>query len=96
MVTLVIDNSTCQLQNLPFEVWKDLHKLLSYRINAQTAYFSFARTNVRYLMDKKGSFPSGLLPSVTGYLARESIKYVVIDKRTKPKKTAGMFKLVLK
>jgi superfamily II DNA or RNA helicase len=95
LITLVVDNSTCQLQDLPFEVWKELRELLSYQIDSRTAYFSSARSNTRYLMDKKGGFPTGLLYLVLDYLATRGVSYRKEDRRKVPEPRTGLFKLTL-
>ncbi len=95
MITLVVDNSTCQLLDLPFEVWKDLRELLSYQMDARAAYFSSARSNTRYLMDKRGNFPTGLLYLVEDYLATKGVSHRKEDRRKRPAPRPGLFKLKL-
>lgn len=97
MINLIIDNSTCQLTGLSFGHWKKLRELCSYQIDSRTAYFSSARSNTRYLMDKKGSFPTGLLYLVQEYLFSDEVpeRVEVVDRRKRPEPRTGLFKIKL-
>lgn len=95
MITLVIDNSTCQLLDLPFDVWKAMRELLSYEIGAQTAYFSSSKNPKRYLLDKRGCFPTGLLYLVEEYLTKRGLSHRKEDRRKRPKPRPGLFTMTM-
>lgn len=95
MITLIVDNSTCQLLDLPFDVWKAMRELLSYQIGAQTAYFSSSRNPKRYLLDKRGCFPTGLLYLVEEYLTKRGVSHRKEDHRKRPEPRTGLFKACL-
>lgn len=64
MITLRIDNSYSQITGLSAKDEKALRDLLSYVVGGKSAYFSKFGPKRRSLLDKKGFFPSGLLPRV--------------------------------
>ena len=89
MITIEIGNSYSQIKGMSASQEKEIRKALSYLPNPQAAYFSGGFNRPKYLIDKKGYFPSGLL-----YLVKQTISdAVIVDIRVKPKSTPGMFKL---
>lgn len=91
MIHLSIDNSYSQINNLPSAPFNKLRKELSYSIDKQAAYFSKNQFNtIRYCIDKKGIFPTGLLKRVKAFLLRENIKCQFVDLRAMPHKLAGL------
>lgn len=95
MITLVIDNSVCQLLNLPTAEWRALRKLLSYNIDSQAAYFSSAHATKRYLFSRRGEFPTGLLYLVEEYLQRTKLSVRKEDRRRRPEAITDAFELRL-
>lgn len=83
---LTIDNSFSQIQGLSAEQMKALRKILSYSNSPQAAYYSKFGPKISYLIDKKGFFPSGLLPRVRTFLIKNNISYISIKKNTSPTK----------
>lgn len=61
MIKLTIDNSICQIEGLTTEEMKIFRSAMSYKIDTKSNYFIRHRSNVKYLIDKKGYFPTGLL-----------------------------------
>lgn len=82
MVTVVVGNSVCKLIGLSEKQFKDLRKLLSYSLPAAQARYAgghFAKAIP--LLDKAGSFPTGLLYLVTQYFGSA---LTVIEGRVQP------------
>lgn len=95
-VTLKIGNSSCQLAGLNELQFKKLKAILSYSIDQQAAYFSRSTHNLRrYLIDKKGNFPTGLLYLVRKFLKEEKISIRVEDDRVQPVSKPGLFTMSL-
>lgn len=97
MIQLIVDNSYSQVTGLTTEQFRALRKLLSYQTDSHAAYFSGGRTYTKYMIDKKGFFPSGLLTKVHNWLVMDmqlDIKKLNINK--KPRKLANFPKLKLK
>lgn len=91
MVEIVIGNSYSQIKGLTSKTFSKLRKILSYETNHKAAYYSGGFSRPKYLLDKKGFFPTGLL-----YLVRQFQPGILVtDARLKPKMTPGMFKLNL-
>lgn len=62
----------------------ELRNLMSYNIDSQAAYYANSYHNTkRYLMDKRGVFPTGLVYIAKQYL--ESKPYQLQDSRVRPK-----------
>lgn len=95
MVTLQIDNSLCCIYNLNIKQFNELRVLLSYRVAPQQSYFSSTYGQTRYLLDKRGTFGTGLLYIVENYLKKSQINYVVKDVRKRPEARQGLFTLSL-
>lgn len=85
MITLLIDNSESQIAGLTTEQHKVLKELMFYSEDPTAHFFSRSfRSPKRYLIDKKGVFPTGLLYIVQSWLKTEKIPHKVEDKRIKP------------
>lgn len=91
---MIIGNSYSQIIGLTLTDFKKLRKILSYETDPKAAYFSGGFSRPKYLLDKRGVFPTGLLNHVTNFIP-DSIKYMLKDTRIAPKSTPGMFKLDL-
>lgn len=82
MIQIEVNNSYSRVTGLSPAQFRKLKSVLSYQLPAYPPYFS--RTYKRYLIDDKGSFPTGLLNRAT-----ETIKVwevpVMIDKRVVPR-----------
>lgn len=89
---LIIGNSLSRLEGLTDDQYRSLRQILSY---TSGSYFGGRGPQKRYLLDKKGNFPTGLLPLVKKWL--EPMKYPaeVIDTRVKPQPSSGLFTLKL-
>lgn len=85
MIILRINNSYSQITGLDSQQHKALRAILSYEIDSSAAYFSNNRFNTKkYLIDNKGSYPSGLTPLVTRWLRLNALKASIIDDRILP------------
>lgn len=80
MINLIIGNSVSKIEGLNVAEFKSLRNILSYTPERDKAYISGRFGLKRYLLDKKGGFPTGLL-----YLVKKSITngYTVTDNRVK-------------
>lgn len=83
-VELTIDNSVCELKNLSIENHKTLRKLMSYKVATHMQKYQGARDSNRYLMDKRGRFPTGLLYIALKYIKDTGLKVVKKDIRVVP------------
>ncbi len=80
MIELVIGNSYSQIKGLNSQQFAEVRQLLSYEPDQNAAFFGgFQAQNRKYMIDKKGVFPTGLLSDVIGYFDHTSI--VVKDNR---------------
>ncbi len=87
MVSLTIDNSICRIYNLNVNQYADLRKLLSYNADPAQGRFSGWKGNSRrYLIDKKGNFPTGLLYLVMEYIHENKLPYQSVECRQRPKR----------
>lgn len=88
-VTLEINNSTCQLAGLT----KELHNFFKQKLSYATDNY-FAGPNFpsrRYLIDKKGYFPTGLLYIVKAALKTiQNAQVTIVDRRTLPTKALNL------
>ncbi len=89
MITLTIDNSYSRIQGLTTVEFRALRNILSYETDAQAAYFSGGHRHKKYLLDKQGFFPTGLLGKV---LSIRGGNANIVDKRVQPKPFSNIFK----
>lgn len=94
-VSLIIDNSTCQVAGLTPKDFASLRQVLSYAIDSQAAYFSSAHNTRRYLLGKRGEFPTGLLRQVKAHLQKQGVKYAIKDLRRVPSPSKRLFEMSL-
>lgn len=89
-MTLTIDNSFSNIGQLDPKQFASLREVLSYLDNPQASYFSNDHMGgKRYLLDKKGNFPTGCLYLVQGWIARQRLEVTTKDLRKVPKRLAG-------
>lgn len=89
---LTIGNSMCHFEGLPLNHLRGLRKELSYTVNIgrriRTKSGKFIPLmQVHHLMDKHGSFPSGLLYLVDKYIDSNKLNAQRNDTRVLPKQT---------
>lgn len=86
MITLTVNNSYSQLSGLTTKQYQEIRKILSYKIDPKQAYFAGGYNTTRYLIDKKGIFPTGLLYLVNRWLedANDFKPHHWNDKRKRP------------
>ncbi len=93
MVKVILNNSYSQITGLNTTQFNKLRKILSYKDNAQVSYFAGGFNRPKYLLDKKGYFPTGLYyPYVRDFLKDISF-YYESEYRVCPQTTPGLFKL---
>lgn len=93
---LSINNSNCNIQGLSVEQFAELREILSYKIDAQTSFFSGSfRSNKRYLLNKRCDFPSGLLYLVEDWLKKHRLNHIRKDLRKRPEAILGLHNLKL-
>lgn len=85
---LHIWNSVCRLEGFTVKELSDLRKILVYQ--PKTNYFTRAFSHPKYLIDKRGNFPSGLIPRVYSYIQAQGFE--VQDHRRIPQPVLGLFK----
>lgn len=96
MITLTKGNSLSHIDGLNAQQTKELKKLLSYTIPDNMAHFSNNRFNqTRYLIDKKGNYPSGLNYLVEAWMQSLTIPSKMVDLRVKPKINGNRFKAIM-
>lgn len=84
MIELVIDNSACSIQGLNAEDFRKLRNVLSYDELTRGRWGQY-KTVRRFLMDKYGGFPTGLLYLVYSYLKERSLEVRSTDLRIRPR-----------
>ena len=93
-ITITIDNSFSQIVGLPPVTFNALRKLLSYDMDPNAKFFSGnSFSTIRYLIDNKGNFPTGLLNTIEAYLAEAKIVYFFKDIRVRPITSIGTLTL---
>lgn len=98
-MTLTIGNSVCLLEGYTQAQFSVLRELLSYVENPQAAFYhKFRRSNRKYLISKRGEFPTGLLYLVEEWINQNSLKAIVkvVDTRVVPKTFYKPFKWSLR
>lgn len=93
MIKLTINNSVSNIVGLNPKEFQELRTLMSYKSDNQRFYNTKYYNNIKYLMDKRGFFPSGLLRIAQDYLSE--VEYAVDDKRIVPAINNNLFKLNL-
>ncbi len=89
-----IDNSDSKVLGMLDEDFKALRKELSYRLDPQSARFiPNPAMHVKYLIDKKGNFPTGLLHRVFKFAETIKVAPKITDLRSKEpcSKVAGRY-----
>lgn len=78
MIKIIVDNSYSKIEGLKTDQFRSLRDILSYESNLNAVYFSGGFRKKKYLLDKKGYFPTGLLQKVIVFCGKElsSISYV--------------------
>lgn len=93
---LFINNSICKFIGLNSQQFKELAEIMSYRIDPQTVYFSSdARKGKRYLLNKHGEFPTGLLYLAKAWIEKKRLPVEILDDRAPPMPQDGLFTLRL-
>ncbi len=96
MNTIVYGNSYSKINGLTDIEMKSLRKELSYHVDFAAARFIPNPANrIKYCIDLKGNFATGLLPRVKRHLDKSGIKYAVDSTRidlTAPKQVFRAFK----
>lgn len=73
MIKLTVNNSFSRIEGLTDDQFKALREKLSYRVDAQESYFGgLSRSPKRYLITKRGDFPTGLLSYVNEWVSANS------------------------
>lgn len=85
MVTLTVGNSYSKLEGLKTAEFNALRKILSYESDPQAAYFSGGFSRPKYLIDKYGSFPTGLLARVKAFLLVKEIPCTLVATLFEPR-----------
>jgi superfamily II DNA or RNA helicase len=80
---LHIDNVSSRVAGLSDADFLLLRKALSYRLDRQAAaYVPNPANHVKYLIDKKGNFPTGLMHRVMAFSAKNDLQVSVKDLRS--------------
>lgn len=87
MITLRVNNSMSTISGLTTPQFTSLRQVLSYKMDASAAYFSGATNTTRYLLDKRGSFPTGLLYLVEAWAEKERTPLSLQDLRYPPRRS---------
>lgn len=92
MLTLKINNSFSQILGLSIQDFKALREELSYQIDPGNFFANRYGPQIKYMLDKRGSFQTGLLHRVTAFLDLRSLPYKAVDERKRPKGSPGTWK----
>lgn len=93
MIRLIVENSLSRVEGLAVDQFKALRDLMSYTADAGAYFAGGHRSHKRYLMDKKGAFPTGLLYVAEQYLKGRTYEHV--ERRVRPESQPGLFTLKL-
>lgn len=86
MTAIIIDNAECQIIDMTVEDYRVLKNLMSYSLPNRHNYFSRGYINQKkYLIDKKGRFPTGLLPLFYAFTQSNNSVFKIIDNRREPR-----------
>jgi superfamily II DNA or RNA helicase len=83
VVTLHINNSTCKVEGLDINQLKELRLIMSY-IEDKGRGFSKAYGTRRYLMGKRGEFPTGILSLFNQWVVKKAVPHSRVDHRIRP------------
>jgi len=90
-IELIQGNSYSKIRGLTTQQFRALRNILSYETDPQAAYFSGGWRRKKYLIDKTGFFPTGLL-----YLVKKLFPdSIVLHLQSQPKNDNSLFKLNL-
>lgn len=82
MVILTLGNSFSRVTGLSQDETSALRKLLSYKVDfATTQYIPNPANHIKYVIDLKGNFGTGLLHRVVDFLTQNKIICKIIDQR---------------
>lgn len=93
LIKLTVGSSYSRLEGLTIPELREVQKLTDYKIDSNAMYHSGGFPTVQHLIDKKGNFPSGLLPRVRTWLKYRTFE--IIDERRVPEGAKGRFNLSL-
>lgn len=97
MITIEVANSISKIEGLDRQQHKKLRHILSYKLRPEVIHFSQNYFNNRkYLLDKHGYFPTGLLNHVYTFIKRSKLSAKVVERRVVPAPQQNLFKLNLK
>lgn len=82
-INVTVDNSVCSVQGLSNDEFNDVRNLLSYTETVRGGFARY-RSVKRYMIDKRGFFPTGLLYLLEQHFTEKSLTYRLIDKRKRP------------
>lgn len=88
---LTLGNSLSKLDGLSIEQHRSLKKVLSYKV-AGSQYTVDHTGGMRYLLAKDGTFASGLLKRVIGWLNSSKLRPQLEDNRKAPRGQPGLYK----
>lgn len=86
MVQFTLGNSYSKVEGLTPSEFNSLREVLSYKVEAREAFYGGGhRSNKRYLLNKKGEFPSGLWYHVNRWVNTQLFTSVCVDTRQAPR-----------
>lgn len=85
MIEIRVNNSFSQIVGLNTKQYSEIRKLLSYTPDPKAAYFRGGFNYTKYLIDKKGNFPTGLLNKVINHVGGKQYTFLVKDLSKAPK-----------
>lgn len=86
MIKVLVNNSISKVQDLSSNLFKSLRLILSYEVPKHETYYSGQWGNTRrFMMDRYGNFPTGLLGLVIDHLEASEAEYSIIDSRVVPR-----------
>lgn len=96
MVEIIVGNSYSQVKGLTSVLFNKLRKILSYKEDPKVTFYRGGFSRPKYLIDKQGFFPTGLLEAVKLSLQLSILMPVFIrDLRKVPESIPNMFKMHL-
>ena len=91
-VVIHLGNSYSTVKGLSDIQYTALRKVLSYRLDPTASYFAGFGPKVKYMIDARGNFPTGLIKRVQAHLQQSGIVYeiVVPERRKRPPVNHGV------
>lgn len=85
MIKLTVANSESRIENLSRDELRSLRQVLAYKTQPYLDFYTKTyKSKLVPLVDKKGQFPTGLLPNALEWLTTQKLNFMGVDLRRRP------------